>query len=240
MPTRRVGLTSCCVVLRPHGCCGRRVRCSADRAAWCAGGRRSFCFLLVAPTDLRPPRGGLQSVGVPVCCPARPRRPRGALHIGAACRCVLSGQALQASRCPPHRRGLSLCVARPVPPPPTGTAAGLADLLLVAPLVFRAPDGPAAREARRPHFVRRRASKPGQAPQASRRPPIGRGACVLSGQAPPTPVDTAGRPSPSRRTRIQWSLPTFLSPPPISHAIPLRLFQTMNLQRWNCNVFRLY
>ena len=133
-----------------------------------------------------------------------------------------------------------LCVVRPVPPPPTGTAAGLADLLLVAPLVFRAPDGPAAREARRPHFVRRRASKPGQAPQASRRPPIGRGACVLSGQAPPTPVDTAGRPSPSRRTRIQWSLPTFLSPPPISHAIPLRLFQTMNLQRWNCNVFRLY
>ena len=218
MPTRRVGLTGCCVVLRPHGCCGRRVCCPAGRAAWCAGGRRSFCV---------------------VCCPDRfptaARRP----PIGRGA-CVLSGQAPQASRCPPHRRGLSLCVVRPVPPPPTGTAAGLADLLLVAPLVFRAPDGPAAREARRPHFVRRRASKPGQAPQASRRPPIGRGACVLSGQAPPTPVDTAGRPSPSRRTRIQWSLPTFLSPPPISHAIPLRLFQTMNLQRWNCNVFRLY
>ena len=218
MPTRRVGLTGCCVVLRPHGCCGRRVCCPAGRAAWCAGGRRSFCV---------------------VCCPDRfptaARRP----PIGRGA-CVLSGQAPQASRCPPRRRGLSLCVVRPVPPPPTGTAAGLADLLLVAPLVFRAPDGPAAREARRPHFVRRRASKPGQAPQASRRPPIGRGACVLSGQAPPTPVDTAGRPSPSRRTRIQWSLPTFLSPPPISHAIPLRLFQTMNLQRWNCNVFRLY
>jgi len=33
----------------------------------------------------------------------------------------------------------------------------------VVPRVFRAPEGPAAREARRPHFVRRRASKPGQA-----------------------------------------------------------------------------
>ena len=42
-------------------------------------------------------------------------------------------------------------------------------VLLVAPLVFRAPEGPAAREARRPHFVRRRASKPGQAPP----PPTG-------------------------------------------------------------------
>ena len=40
-------------------------------------------------------------------------------------------------------------------------------LLLVAPLVFRAPEGPAAREARRPHCVRRRASKPGQAPLPS-------------------------------------------------------------------------
>ena len=100
MPTRRVGLTGCCVVLRPHGCCGRRVCCPAGRAAWCAGGRRSFCFLLVAPTDLRPPHGGLQLVGVPVCCPARPRRPRGALHIGAACRCVLSGRSRRRPRAP--------------------------------------------------------------------------------------------------------------------------------------------
>ena len=42
-------------------------------------------------------------------------------------------------------------------------------VLLVAPLVFRAPEGPAAREARRPHFVRRVVSKPGQAPP----PPTG-------------------------------------------------------------------
>ena len=44
----------------------------------------------------------------------------------------------------------------------------------MAPLVFRAPEAPAAREARRPHFVRRRASKPGQ--------------------APPPPTSTAARP----------------------------------------------
>ena len=48
MPTRRVGLLGCCVVLRPHGCCGRRVCCPAGRAAWCARGRRSFCLLFVA------------------------------------------------------------------------------------------------------------------------------------------------------------------------------------------------
>ena len=38
-------------------------------------------------------------------------------------------------------------------------------------------------------------SKPGQAPQTSRRPPIGRGACVLPGQAPPPPTGTAFWPS---------------------------------------------
>ena len=43
-------------------------------------------------------------------------------------------------------------------------------LLLVAPLVFRAPEGPAAREARRPHFVRRCASKPARALRTLRRP----------------------------------------------------------------------
>ena len=44
-------------------------------------------------------------------------------------------------------------------------------VLLVAPLVFRAPEGPAAREARQPHFVRRRASKPARALRSLRRPP---------------------------------------------------------------------
>ena len=43
-------------------------------------------------------------------------------------------------------------------------------LMLVAPLVFRAPEGPAAREARHPHFVRRCASKPARALRSLRRP----------------------------------------------------------------------
>ena len=42
---------------------------------------------------------------------------------------------------------------------------------MCAPRVFRAPEGPAAREARRPHFVRRRASKPARALRSLRRPP---------------------------------------------------------------------
>ena len=191
MPTRRVGLTSCCVVLRPHGCCGRRVCCSAGRAAWCAGGRRSFCV---------------------VCCPDRfpaaawPARPR-AVRAASFARRVGSkpGQA---------------------PPPPAGTAAGLADLLFVAPPVFRAPDGPAAREARRPHFVRRRASKPARALRSLRHPPHRRGLSLcVSRPVPPPPTGAAAWPSPSRRTRIQWSLPTFLSRHPVSHAIPLKYFE---------------
>ena len=76
--------------------------------------------------------------------------------------------------------------------------------LLVVPLVFRAPEGPAAREARRPHFVRRRASKPARALRSLRRPPLRRGLscwrvaeCVGSkpGQAPPPPTGTAAGPS---------------------------------------------
>ena len=44
-------------------------------------------------------------------------------------------------------------------------------VLLVAPRVFQAPEGPAAREARHPYFVRRRASKPARALRSLRRPP---------------------------------------------------------------------
>ena len=77
-------------------------------------------------------------------------------------------------------------------------------LLLVAPLVFRAPEGPAAREARRPHFVRRRASKPARALRSLRRPPhrrclrcrrVARRVGSLPGQAPPPPTGPAARPS---------------------------------------------
>ena len=72
-------------------------------------------------------------------------------------------------------------------------------LMLVAPLVFRAPEGPAAREARRPHFVRRRASKPARALRSLRRPPhqwgrvadVARCVGLLFGQAPPPSSGTA-------------------------------------------------
>ena len=95
-------------------------------------------------------------------------------------------------------------------------------LWLVAPLVFRAPEGPAAREARRPHFVRRRASKPARALRSLRRPPHqwGRGADVRLSVAPRSRARLRRRPS-------------------ISHVIPLRLVQTLNLHRWNCNVFEV-
>ena len=74
--------------------------------------------------------------------------------------------------------------------------------LLVVPRVFRAPEGPAAREARRPHFVRRRASKPARALRSLRRPPHQWGVvadvarCIVSkpGQVPPPPTGTAAWP----------------------------------------------
>ena len=37
--------------------------------------------------------------------------------------------------------------------------------------------------------------------------------------------------------RVNPSRPSMLSPRPISHVIPLRLFQILNSARWNCNVF---
>ena len=64
------------------------------------------------------------------------------------------------------------------------------------------PDrSPAAARPARPlavraaSFARRVGSKPGQAPQASRRPPIGRGVCMLPAQAPPPPTGAAARSS---------------------------------------------
>ena len=85
-------------------------------------------------------------------------------------------------------------------------------VLLVASLVFRAPSGPAAREARRPHFVRRRASKPARALRSLRHPPHRRRCvadvclCVgsLSGQAPPLPINFA-RNSPAACSIIEFA-----------------------------------
>ncbi len=93
-------------------------------------------------------------------------------------------------------------------------------LMLVAPLVFRAPEGPAAREARHPHFVRCCASKPARALRSLR----------YRDQAPPPPAGTAARPSgPSGalHTSGDWcadvclcvgSKPSQAPPPPTSTA----------------------
>ena len=83
--------------------------------------------------------------------------------------------------------------------------------LLVAPRVFRAPEAPAAREARRPHFVRRRASKPARALRSLRRPPHWRHLacwCVVD-RAPPPPTGAAAWPRrrPSTRARVSaWTV----------------------------------
>ena len=70
-------------------------------------------------------------------------------------------------------------------------------VFLVAPRVFRAPEGPAAREARRPHFVRRRASKPARALRTLRRPPHQWGLlCSHVALPPPPPTGTAASPTP--------------------------------------------
>ena len=186
---------------------------------------------------------------------------------------------------------------------------GAVVVVLVAPRVFRAPEGPAAREARRPHFVRRRASKPARALRSLRRPPHQWGwvadvwLCVSS-RSPARPRPARGHRGRSlRRPPHQWGWVAVNSParpchrppaprpgpaathghcsqtllalstpvgpgvlvgggPPasrprrelcsvrrleaspgpeaisaISHVIPLRLVQTLNLHRWNCNVF---
>ena len=120
------------------------------------------------------------------------------------------------------------------------------------------------RAVRAASCARRVVSKPGQAPP----PPTGTAArpqrvVQTVREIPPPPTGTAARPTnPSgalhtggafgavwcrpgpatHRHRAQASRPaphpSFLSPQPISHAIPLRLLQVLNSDRWNCNVFQ--
>ena len=112
----------------------------------------------VISPDLRPPRGLSEWAG-PLCVPVGGGPPARSPHAS----CARSGR----SRGPPWP-----CRRPPAPRPgPAGPAAAFLLVVLVAPLVFRAPEGPAAREARRPHFVRRRASKPARALRSLRRPP---------------------------------------------------------------------
>ena len=84
-------------------------------------------------------------------------------------------------------------------------------------------------------------ARPRHRPPAPRPDPAGHAAashrsglvvCVLPALVLPSPIGTATRP------HTQPSRITFLHRHPISHAIPPRLFQTLNPQRWNCNVSR--
>ena len=82
----------------------------------------------------------------------------------------------------------------------------------MAPRVFRAPEGPAAREARRPHYVRCRVSKPARALRSLRRPPHQWGlvadVCLYvgskPGQASPPPINVA-RNSPATCSNIEFA-----------------------------------
>ena len=86
---------------------------------------------------------------------------------------------------------------------------GLVLLVLVAPRVLRAPEGPAAREARRPHCVRRRASKPARALRALRRPPHQWGRVAVNIPARPRHRPRAPQPGPaSKPARALRSLHT--------------------------------
>ena len=97
--TFRVAVWPC--LMSGVACCPDRFLAAAwhalvGLAAVCAGGRRPVAWL-VAPTDLRPPRGlparspsaPRALLGASSRSPARPRRPHGGLQSGGACRlCV--------------------------------------------------------------------------------------------------------------------------------------------------------
>ena len=135
---------------------------------------------------------------------------------------------------------------REPPGPPWGRAASCC---CVAPLVFRAPEGPAAREARRPHFVRRRASKPARALRSLRRPPHqwGLRCCWRSArrlEARPGPAAAAhwrcghaSDPSSALHAGGLFCVGYRSGSPATSHVIPSQVFQILNSGRWNCNVF---
>ena len=165
------------------------------------------------------------------CCPDR--FPAAAWPVVLGLAAVCTGGRRPAREIATREPGASeWSISRPALalPPPTGTAAwprrprgglqsGGAHCLCVVGQAPPPPTGTAAWPCCRPP-----APRPG--PVSLRRPRGGLqsgGAhclCVV-GQAPPPPTGTAAWPC--RR-------------PSISHAIPPRLFQTLNSQRWNCNV----
>ena len=125
-------------------------------------------------------------------------------------------------------------------------------LLLVDPRVFWAPGRPWRRAA--PWAARRQAVR---AASFDRR--VGSLSCQALPPRAPQPACTAAQPSdlsgtaarpcgPSGALRAGGAfaadvarrvalIPSYGCQPPIPHVIPRRLIQTLNLHRWNCNVF---
>ena len=197
---------------------------------------------------------GLRPVG-PGCfvrpwAAARPRAVR-----AACCRCVASlvfrapsGPAAReiATREPAARSGRSR--SPPVPSGPAGAlhTSGAWSLMCgsrVGSKPGQAPPPPTAA-----------AAGPSVPPAPST--PVAPSVLCGVGQAPPPPTAAVARPSCALHTGgtcVAWTSParpccwspspraverSLLSPQSISHAIPSQLFQTMNLDCWNCNVFR--
>ena len=146
-------------------------------------------------------------------------------------------RALRPLRRPPRRRrlrcwGVAWCVVskpgQALPPP---TSCPCRSLLLVAPLVFRAPSGPAAREiaTREPDGSEWSISKPALALRTLRRPPRRRRLRCWECRLEARPGSAAAH---ERRSLVDAAIVRLA----LSHAIPLSLFQYLNWHRWNCNV----
>ena len=234
-------------------CSGRRrVRPPAwcallGRAAWCARGRR----------PAREPSALRASLGASSRSPARPRRRPRAPQPGPPAPSTLASLVslcvvelpLEARSCPAAAHGYrSLALRHP----------GLAVLLLVAPLMFWAPSGPAARvvclarpgclvrpwAAARPRavraasFARRVVSKPGQAPP----PPTGTAAwpsgpsdALHTGGACVAVCGGASHRSPARPCRRPWVLQVgYPDPPALSMPAVLPGFAIDRIARGYC------
>ena len=196
---------ACWAAVWPHGRFGRRRARPPARL----GVLTSFGAAPRSPPVPSGPSGALHTCGVVVIDADRPARSPSAPRASLGASSRSPARPRHRPRAPqPGPAGLAAASNRAAlgmtRPGPAGlVAASNRAALLMAPRVFRAPEGPAAREARRPHFVRRRASKPARALRTLRRPPHQWGPvadrCVvsLSGHAPPPPTGTAARPAAS-------------------------------------------
>ena len=74
-------------------------------------------------------------------------------------------------------------------------------------------------------------------PRAVRAASFARRVASKPGQAPPPPTGTAARPSGALHAGGLFCVRYRSGSPAMSHVIPLQVFQTLNSERWNCNVF---